>query len=523
MDSNKLKTIALIVVAAFVALYFGIAAATAQVEVIAWVVGGTTLAICLSLGRRIWLLLPLMTQLSLVLPLPGNFSSDFLAQLLIIGFSGMLFLMRKLPMSFKVTELEIWCLLFILCVVQVYLRNPVGINIFGSESIGGRPYVLLAVTFITCTILSVILVNPNDLKWWVRLTLIGAVGNLLIGALMALSPSLGRYLGASFSTDVEQAEKSPEGRATRVSFVRGISRTLALWISSRISPLKACFSPFYAPLLLITLAAGAMSGFRSHIGGILLTFLVGMCYRGGIRSVVVSGFLGAGFVVLLAFVNAIAPLPSNIQRALTFLPGTWDEQHKIDTAGSTEWRVQMWQEALFTDKWIKNKWLGDGLGFTKAEYEIMLAINMGARAGTGTSGLSSGQETMMINGGYHSGPVQTVRTVGYVGLAILLIAFYRMSIHAHRQIQRSKGTVWYVTTLFICIPAITGPISWNLIIGSFDSGAYILLMGCAMIRMLEKCLPLPAWTPPIREPYLLHNHRSRVPTCVTASINNGNT
>ena len=511
MDSNKLKIILVVVLAAFASLYLGIAAATAQLEAVAWIVGGIVLTVCLSLGQRIWLLLPLMTSLGLSLPLPGNFSTNFLTQLLVIGFCSMLFLMRRLPMKLVFTELEIWCLLFILCVVQVYLRNPVSLGIFGGDMIGGKPYALLAVNFVTAAILSVLLVAPGDLKWWVRLTLIGAIGNFGIGAVGKLVPSIGYYLGASFSTDVEQEEETREGRATRVSFVRGISKTLAYWISSRISPLAACFSPFYAPLLLISLAAAAISGFRSQIGFVLLIYFVGTCYRGGLRSVLVSCFLGTALIVLLAFVNGLAPLPANIQRSLTFLPGTWDEQHKLDTTGSTEWRVEMWKEALFTDKWIKNKWLGDGLGLSKAEYQITLAINAGNRTVTSTSGLSTGQENMMINGGYHSGPVQTVRTVGYLGLAVLLFGFVKMSIHAHRQIQRSKGTEWHATTLFICIPLIAGPVSWVFIYGSFDGGAGLLAMGCAMIRMLEKNLPLPEWTPPSRIPYLLKPHHLHTP------------
>lgn len=492
MDSQKIKVFTLLTLAAFGALYLGIAAATAQLETILWILGAIVVTICVALGRRIWLIIPVASSLGLVLPLPGNFTMDMIAQIITLGFASLLFLMRRLPMRAKITELEVWCVLFILCVIQVYLRNPVGLNLFGGETVGGKPYILFAITVATAYLLSVILVSPNDLRWWVRLTLISSIMNFGLGLIAKLAPSIGYYLGASFSSDVEGV--GPEvaaGEATRVSFVRGISLTLSIWISSKISPLRAVFHPVWLPLVLFSLGAAAYSGYRSQLIMICLYFLAGIFYRSGFAGTLFSLFLGAFGITLLAFVNLVAPLPANVQRSLTFLPGTWDERFQRDAEGSTDWRVDMWKEALFTEKWIKNKMLGDGLGFTKTELETMNKINFGKAGGIGVSGLSEGQETMMINGGYHSGPVQTIRVVGYLGLTVLLFGFFRVAVHAHRQILRSRGTEWFPVTLFICLPFIVGPIFWVGIIGSFDAGGRLLLMGTAMVGMLRKNLPLP--------------------------------
>jgi len=509
MDSQKIKTILLLVIAAFGALYLGIAAATAQVETLGWIAGGITITVCVALGRRIWLIIPFASSLGLVLPLPGNFSMEMIAQIITLGFASLLFLMRRLPMRVKLGELEAWCILFVLCVVQVYLRNPVGLNLFGGETVGGKPYILFLITTATAYLLSVILVQPNDLRWWVRLSLISSFINFGLGLVGKLVPRIGYYLGASFSSDVENA--GPEvaaGDATRVSFVRGISLSLSLWISSRISPLKAVFHPLWLPLVLFSLAAAAYSGYRSQLIMICLYFFAGIFYRSGFVGAVASLLLGACGITMLAFVNLIAPLPPNIQRSLTFLPGTWDERYRRDADGSTDWRVEMWKDALFTEKWIKNKWLGDGLGFTKSELDTMNKINSRTVGGIARSGLTDGQETMMINGGYHSGPVQTIRVVGYLGLTVLLIGFFRVAVHAHRQIVRTRGTEWFPVALFIGLPFIVGPIFWIGIIGTFEGGGRMLLMGMAMISMLEKNLPLPAYTRRTRQPYMLQSRHA---------------
>ena len=53
MDSSKLKVIVIVVLALMFALYLGIAAATAQLEVLGWIGGGLFLTLCLMLGRHI--------------------------------------------------------------------------------------------------------------------------------------------------------------------------------------------------------------------------------------------------------------------------------------------------------------------------------------------------------------------------------------------------------------------------------------------------------------------------------------
>jgi len=59
MDFSKLKIIAIVVLASFCALYLGVAAATAQTEAIAWMVGVLGLVLLVALGRHVWVLVPL--------------------------------------------------------------------------------------------------------------------------------------------------------------------------------------------------------------------------------------------------------------------------------------------------------------------------------------------------------------------------------------------------------------------------------------------------------------------------------
>jgi hypothetical protein len=209
----------------------------------------------------------------------------------------------------------------------------------------------------------------------------------------------------------------------------------------------------------------------------------------------------------LAALNLIAPLPPNIQRSLSFLPGTWEKRYLDDAENSTEWRMEIWKEALLSDRWISNKILGDGLGFSAKELQYQMNSETPGSS-IGVSGLSAHHEAILANGDYHSGPVQTVRTIGYAGLLVLLLFQIRLAVHAHRQIQRCRGTEWFPLALFIGIPLIVAPIFFVFIFGTFASASAGLLLGTAMVRMLENNLPLPAYVVRRRTPYLLEQRRT---------------
>ncbi|HEX7261532.1 MAG TPA: hypothetical protein VF258_06925, partial [Luteolibacter sp.] len=268
MDSSKIKAISIVIFALFAALYLGITAATAQFETAAWMIGGITLFICFALGRKIWLLIPFMASLGLSLRLPGNPSSLLLGQALVLGFGSMLFLMRKLPYRFVITELEAWGLILTLCIAQAYMRNPVGVNIFGGDTVGGKGYFLFAIA-LTCTLLlSGLRVSAGELKWVLRLSILGGLLNMMVSVLGNFVPAIGYYTGASYARADDTAVDNvvvDEKAATRVGFLLGMGNNLSLWISAYISPIRACIKPFWAILVLVAVVAATFSGFRNGI------------------------------------------------------------------------------------------------------------------------------------------------------------------------------------------------------------------------------------------------------------------
>jgi len=412
-------------------------------------------------------------------------------------------LMRRQPFRFRFGEKEAWMLLLAGCILQVFLRNPVGLNIFGAGNVGARPYFAVTLAFFSSLILGNIVVPPSEIRWAFRLSIIGT----LLGAILSQIRSSGGGGAATF----EQGTQLDDGSfSARLGVLSTLATEVARILVSFLSPLRAMGHPFWALVILFCFVAAAMSGFRNAIASLGLILLFGIAYRSGGFAVFGSLLVGATGLALIAFVNLVTPLPGNIQRALSPFPGTWEKKHVEGADESTKWRVDMWKEALFTEYWIKNKILGDGLGFTRVELSMM--ENRGSGAGGGNldnrnSGMTKQQEAMMITGGYHSGPVQTVRIVGYVGLIVLVLAMSRMAVYAHRQILRCRGTEWFPLSLYFCIPVIVLPFFFVLIFGDFGKDVSALFLSYGMISLFEKNLPLPAYVKPRRVPYVLMNNR----------------
>ena len=488
------KVIFVIFVASIVAVFVGINVVTAQYETIAWVVGVSVIVVCLAMGTKVWLLIPFLGAMSLTVSFPGRPTTMLVAQALVLSFSALQLIIRRLNCKIQIRELEIWMLLLFAMVVQVYIRNPVGFNVFGGSTVGAKPYVLFVAAILTSFLLCWLRVPAKEIRYAVWLSIIGGLINLVISVLGRAIPVLGYYTGTAGTVEASYSDQVEDvGKATRISYLGIFSENLSLWISSFKSPFLACFHPLWLPLLFICFGAAAMSGFRNDVAAIGLTFLVGIYYYGGIKQLLTSFGLGALALIALIVVNLVAPLPPNIQRSLSFLPGTWEERYVSDAEASSDWRVELWEEVLYTDRWISNKWIGDGLGFTARELGYQQSLQLTQMTGTGLSGFDAHREFLLANADYHSGPLQTIRVIGYFGLALLMIFQIRVVVYAHRQIQRCRGTEWFPVALFIGIPLIWFPVFFTLIYGESGRAAVVLFIGSGMLRLLENNLPLPAY------------------------------
>jgi hypothetical protein len=503
MNSIAISRIILLIVGLTLAVMIGTMVASDKLSILIWFAIAAVLIAGIALGRNIWILIILGHGLQLTLSLPGKPDTVLLSSAIFLGFASLMMLMRRIPWRGTIREMDILIFLIALTVFQVYLRNPAGISIFGGSSVGGRPYFIIGIGFAIYYFLSNWVIPPHQLKLLLKLTVMANLINFGLQTIGFFIPSVGQWYGAATVNQnannmdvnaVEGTQTTGLEAATRVTFLGSASNHIARFVSSFRSPLNALLHPLWGGAILISFAFAALSGFRNAIISMGLTYIVGIAYRSGFTGLIFSTTLLLLGLGTIAITNSIHPLPANIQRSFSFLPGTWDEDIKLSAERSTEWRVEIWKEVMFTDRWIKNKYIGDGLGFSAQELafqkDIMYrTMNRQAISASG-SGFDAHRDAILASGDYHSGPIQTIRIVGYLGLAILMLTQFRLAVHAHRQIQRCRNTEWYPLALFVGIPLIWSPFFFVFVFGGFEIACSIIFLGAAWVKILENHLPL---------------------------------
>ena len=523
MNSNDISKIILLTVGLTLAVVMGNMVVSDKLSIFIYFALAAILITGLALGRNIWVIIILGHGLELSLSLPGKPNTVLLSSAIFLGFASLMVLMRRIPWRGTIREMDILIFLIALSVLQVYLRNPVGLNILGGSSVGARPYFVIGIGFAIYYFLSNWVIPPHQLKLLLKLTVVANLINFVMQAFGFFVPSIGLWYGAASVNQnasnmgvnsVEGTQTTGLEAATRITFLGSASNHIARFVSSFRSPLNAILHPLWGGAILISFAFAALSGFRNAIISMGLTYIVGIAYRSGVAGLVASTMLVALGLGTIAITNSIHPLPANIQRSFSFLPGTWDEDLKLSAEGSTEWRVEIWKEVMFTDRWIKNKYFGDGLGFSAellAFQKDVMYRSMNRKAiSASRSGFDAHRDAVLANGDYHSGPIQTIRVVGYLGLAILMLTQFRLAVHAHRQIKRCRNTEWYPLALFVGIPLIWTPIFFVLVFGSFEIACSIIFLGAAWVKILENHLPLEPYrklAPPLS--YVNPQHAAR--------------
>jgi hypothetical protein len=236
---------------------------------------------------------------------------------------------------------------------------------------------------------------------------------------------------------------------------------------------------FFASLVAILL-----SGFRSNLIGWLFAIALASYIRGGVRHLiplVAAGLAGVVMIVVLQTAGLSVPLAA--QRALSLIPISWDSRASLDAKGSIDWRVDMWRLALTSDRYIKNKVLGDGFGFDPAELRAqttLTAFRMDTSYGL--------QDYFMVTGDYHSGPVSAIRFVGYIGLFLFTALLIANARYAWKIIESAKKTAFLPLALFSGIVAVYHPICFWLIFGGYGGDFVQAIFTLGMLNLIDRSI-----------------------------------
>jgi hypothetical protein len=508
MNKNKIFLGIVMAAALLFAIVVGQTVAENNFSRLGMYAGVAVLAIgALGLKQNAWLLIPVFSGFSGTIG--GGRLPASIAEMSVVFCFGLFVLFKALKVIPEFPRLRI-CDKLLICnllyLATVFARNPVGVDFIRSNLIGGRPYFAILLACCGFWVLQHVTIKPKLAKLLPVLMCFGSVVNALSGLVGYFAPSLGYRLATLYSGFMPGGEANPldmpnDNRVERHQYLAGFGVEVGRAVVSYASIFKLIFFQNFllSVCFFASLVAILLSGFRSNLIGWFFAIALATYIRGGVRHIVPLVAVGlAGVVMVVVLQTAGFSVPLAAQRALSFIPISWDSRASLDAKGSVDWRVDMWRLALTSDRYIKNKVLGDGFGFDPAELRAQTTLTS-LRMDT-SYGL---QDYFMITGDYHSGPVSAIRFVGYIGLVLFTTLLVAKARYAWKIINMAKNTAYFPVALFFGIAAIFHPICFWLIFGGYGGDFVQAIFTLGMLNLIHRSIqkehasanssPAPLW------------------------------
>ena len=439
------------------------------------------MAIIASMRQNVWLLIPMFWGFTGFVPLmPLPFSVRDLSVMLVGGIGFALLTLRIYRFRSQLGLLDLFLFLNLAQVGLAFIAHPTGFRSFSSESVGAKPYFEIAIAILAYLVVSNQVIPAKLSRALPVFILIPEAISSILTLAIRIKPSLAYVLGLFYSSFLPSSDPLRGPVVERIAV--GSGNTLVTTLCSYFRPLTllSIGRPIRFLLFMIGITLILISGFRSQLAGAVAIFVLASYFRKGIPDVIIvlTGIFMALLMIIL--VNSIYPLPLAVQRTLSFLPGHWDPRAASDARGSTEWRLEMWQDAAKSTRYIRDRVMGDGFGFSRAELQAMDRQRY-------ATGIMS-QEDSMIIGAFHNGPLSTIRFVGVVGLVLYYALIIYTAIYAWRLIRASGDFDYYPLALFVGLPLIWEPFNYTLVFGGYDSGLPNTIFGIGMLKMIHNSL-----------------------------------
>ncbi len=304
---------------------------------------------------------------------------------------------------------------FMLIITAHGIHDRFGMRFLGSDVWGGRNYVNVYVGLIAFFVIQSVSVNS---KLWNKLPyLVLAVTSfdLFIAAITTIFPSLILKIYPFYSAvgvgGIAELTRGTEDITGRIGSFGNFGNVLVAIVLSSIPIWRLFTLGNFVKLVAFGLGSLAVlfSGFRSAVAGFIFAILAAG-YRDLRMGVLLLIPLFAAVLFGISAINStVVTLPKQMQRAIVFMPGDWDQDQVRDARASNDFRDRVW--TLWSqDYFPKQPLFGRGFGF-KSEWADV-SIN--------DPGRSDYYEQMVEVGNIHNGLFAAIDAVGLVGTVFFI-------------------------------------------------------------------------------------------------------
>lgn len=351
---------------------------------------GVLLVFLFVLKDRCWMVIPFCLPIDGRFNfLPLNFSMQETAVAAVFCYIIIQIVMGR-QIRWRLGPALIWLPLSGLLAVFLYhwiSSGDIGIRALGGTGWGGRKYFTIAMAVLSMPILfSFSGASYQDFQKIPFLYFAGVFMDLFPDTFTTFFPVTAPYIFRFYSA-VNVAEYGKElmgnfGGEEGITRFQVFGRLGAAW-----GLMILCYFPvqkwlnvsklWVVPSLLLGFVLTAISGFRSFIFNFIVVLTSGLYATARTKAVLLLPLALAGALIIAGTQGTVLNYPAGIQRALSFLPGAWNQRASQEAKTSNEWRQRI-RDLFFAEYFPKHPLLGDGYGFdpnlARKQQELFLRI-----------------------------------------------------------------------------------------------------------------------------------------------------
>lgn len=392
---------------------------------------GVLLFFLFVLKDRCWMIIPFSLPIEGRFNfLPLNFSMQETAVMAVIAYIFIQIVMGR-QIQWRLGPKVVWLPLFGLLAILGYhwiSSGDIGIRALGGTGWGGRKYFSILIAVATLPLLASFSgASWKDFQKIPFVYFAGVFADLIPDTLTTLLPATAPYVYQFYSAvNIAEFGKglmgnfAGESGIVRFTPFRVLGQALCLVILS--------YFPFYTwlnpsrlwifPVLILAFFSCAFSGFRSAMFNFAAIFSAAFFATARAKAFLILPGAVAIALSIAATQGTIINYPQNVQRALSFLPGQWDQKVSREGEGSDKWRNRI-RELFFKEYFPKAPWIGTGFGFNpdyaKKTTELFLRI----------ASLQEGDEWADVRSFIelkqpHEGDIFALQTSGVVGTGFFI-------------------------------------------------------------------------------------------------------
>ena len=365
------------------------------------------LAIPLLLRWHFWLLLFSLNAGITVFFLKGSPSLWMVMVALSLGISVLERALSSEKQFIAVPQVT-WPLLCLIGVVfmTAKLTGGFGLRMMGSEVFGGKKYILLIGAILSYFALTAHRIPPRQAKWAVALFFLSGL-TYIISDLNGVLPN---FVFLFFPANARFGELGNY----RLGGIAVAASTAIYYLLARYG-IRGIFisGPRWRLILFVLFfSLSLVSGYRSTLVGLALTFLIQFFLEGMQKTVLLPIFAFVGVCMMVALVPLTPKLPFTVQRTLSVVPLLpVSSEAKQDGQATMEWRYNFWRALL--PQVPKHLLLGKGYAITAEDFEFM-------GSDSAFKSLDPGQQGLGLSSDYHNGWLSVIIPLGLWGMIAFL-------------------------------------------------------------------------------------------------------